>query len=327
MMTDIKKSLKVNAADSCYYAAFTMYCFFHLMERTNYVYMFGVAMDSIGKIANALMLILLLVRFFSIRFTTDALVCSGIGFLVSLITLGVTKSWIPLSICLFIIAGNGIDIRRLTKIVLVVTVLVFLIVAFGLISGSINSIDSIRPGETKVRHSLGFNQVNALGAVLARICTCVVYLRWNKSPLLSVLLSSTSVFFLEMVANSRTAELYLLVLICFQVYCYIRRQSFTSASKSRICLYLVIGSFLLTVILLFVFLLPTPCLWLLVSLLATVFIQCGIYSNNIRYIRSAMAHCFLGRQSGLVPLMPCSPSIMLGHFGLSITGLFQLYFY
>lgn len=125
MMTDIKKSLKVNAADSCYYAAFTMYCFFHLMERTNYVYMFGVAMDSIGKIANALMLILLLVRFFSIRFTTDALVCSGIGFLVSLITLGVTKSWIPLSICLFIIAGNGIDIRRLTKIVLVVTVLVF----------------------------------------------------------------------------------------------------------------------------------------------------------------------------------------------------------
>lgn len=253
MMTDIKKSLKVNTADSCYYAAFTMYCFFHLMERTNYVYMFGVAMDSIGKIANALMLILLLVRFFSIRFTTDALVCSGIVFLVSLITLGVTKSWIPLSICLFIIAGNGIDIRRLTKIVLVVTVLVFLIVASGLISGSINSIDSIRPGETKVRHSLGFNQVNALGAVLARICTCVVYLRWNKSPLLSVLLTVTSVVFLEVVANSRTAELYLLVLICFQVYCYIRRQSFTSASKSRICLYLVIGSFLLTVILLFVF--------------------------------------------------------------------------
>lgn len=92
MMTDFKKSLKVNAADSCYYAAFTMYCFFHLMERTNYVNMFGVPMDTVGKIANALMLILLLVRFFSIRFSTEALVCSGVAFLATLITLGVTKS-------------------------------------------------------------------------------------------------------------------------------------------------------------------------------------------------------------------------------------------
>lgn len=253
MMTDFKKSLKVNAADSCYYAAFTMYCFFHLMERTNYVNMFGVPMDTVGKIANALMLILLLVRFFSIRFSTEALVCSGVAFLATLITLGVTKSWIPLSVCVFIIAGNDIDVRRLTQIVLAVTVLVFLIVAFGLISGSISSIDSIRPGETRVRHSLGFNQVNALGAVLARICTCVVYLRWNKKPFLSALLTVASVSFLEMVANSRTAELYLLVLICFQFFCYIRRHSFARASMSRICLGLIIGSFLLTIILLFVF--------------------------------------------------------------------------
>ena len=253
MITNTRESLKVNAADACYYAAFAMYCFFHLMERTNYVYVLGVSVDSIGKIANALMLILLLVRLCSIRFTTDALICSGLVILATLITLGVAKSWIPLSICLFIIAGNGIDIRRLAQIVLATTVLVALIVAFGFISGSINSIDSIRPGETRVRRSLGFNQVNALGAVLARICTCIVYLRWNKPPLFSAILTVSSVVFLEMVANSRTAELYLLVLICFHIYFYIRRNSISRASKSRIYLVLIIGSFLLTIVLLFVF--------------------------------------------------------------------------
>lgn len=241
--------------DLCYYVAFGIYCFFHLLERTNFVSICGVSFDLVGKISTALMLILVCARLLTVRFQLDSLVWSALILVTSLLVFIVAHSWICLSLALFIVAGKDIDVRPMVLVVLLSTIAVVVITFIGVYSGAISNIASRRPGEVKVRNSLGFNQVNALGAAVARIVTAVVFLRWNKSPILVAGTAAIAIVFLETVANSRTSELYLLLLAVAQCVYYFRLNANRNNTRKVCfaCLMLIWGSVLLSFVFLFLF--------------------------------------------------------------------------
>lgn len=244
-----------SSVDICYYIAFGIYCFFHLLERTNYNSILGVSIDSIGKISTALMLVFVCARLATVRFQLTGFVRSAIVLSASLLVFTATRSWICLSLAMFVVAGKDIDVKPMVVTMLVTTILVVALVFFGVYTGVIANIASRRPGEFKVRNSLGFNQVNALGAAAARIYVSCVVLLWKKRPIFQMMLAVILVGFLEIAANSRTSELLIIVLAAVQSACY-RRKNQGKQNARRvylICLLLIWATVLLTFVFLFYF--------------------------------------------------------------------------
>lgn len=252
---NVPKTKRYSPVDICYYIAFAIYCFFHLLERTNFVSLGGVSFDLIGKIATGLMLILLCSRLFTIRFQLDSIMWSAIVLLCSLVVFFTAHSWICLSLALFIVAGKNIDIRPMVWIVLISTIVVVMITFLGVSSGLISNIASARAGETKIRYSFGFNQVNALGAAAVRIVSAVAYLRWEKNPLTFSLFALLICYLVDVVANSRTAELYIICLAAAQAAYYLlrKKRSIDAKQFGRFCLALIWVCVLISVYLLFFF--------------------------------------------------------------------------
>ena len=246
---------KYTNVDICYYAAFAIYATFHLLERTNFSSICGLSIDLIGKVAISLMLVLLisrlLVQFFNLRSLIIFTFCA----LTAVFVFINTGSWICLSLLLFIAAGRDIELRPLAWILFCSTLFVLFITLLGVYTNQILNIASVRPGETRVRYSLGFNQVNALGAVMVRLCSSVAFLRWEKSPIATVILSGTLVIFLEIVANSRTSEVVLMFIAFMHILYWIgsKKETYDFGFLLKFCLLAVFVSVFLSAIFLFFF--------------------------------------------------------------------------
>ena len=117
-----------SSVDICYYIAFGIYCFFHLLERTNYNSILGVSIDSIGKISTALMLVFVCARLATVRFQLTGFVRSAIVLSASLLVFIATRSWICLSLAMFVVAGKDIDVKPMVVTMLVTTILVVALV-------------------------------------------------------------------------------------------------------------------------------------------------------------------------------------------------------
>lgn len=226
--------------DGCYYAAFAIYSFFHLFEATNYDYFLGVETSAAGTAATALMLLLLLPRLFSYRYSLKSFCAVSCLVILGAIVYASTGSWIALSLALFICAGYGIDIRKLVLILLITTSAVFAIAVLGVHLNAIETVLSQRPGEDHLRDSCGFAQVNSVGFVAARICTALIVLRWGKSPALSTAVSVAAVILVDIVANSRTSEFYILVLAAANLFFY-RQAKSSNATDARKALKACLG--------------------------------------------------------------------------------------
>lgn len=241
--------------DACYYSAFAIYSFFHLMESTNYQTFLGTSMDSASTIATALMLILLVPRLVVQRYSGRSLLNVGIVLLSGLAVFFVTRSWIVLSIGLFVCAGRRIRIDPLMYIMLVNAVAVFIITYGGVRLGLIDSFLTSRMGESRVRDSLGFAQVNSVGFIGARVCTAMAVLRRKKTPWLSIATCVGVAAFIEVVANSRTSELYIVsvAIAALVLWAKERRGRLTLRGVAKVCIGLVISSFLVSVAVLLFF--------------------------------------------------------------------------
>lgn len=214
----------INIADLCYYIAFALYSFFHLFESTNYQSFLGIETGAASTVATALMLALLVPRFATLRFSGASLLKIMILLLVGLVVYIASGSWIFLSLVLFICAGYGIGLRVLMHILLWNALLVFASAFLGSRFGIIETILSSRHMETVVRDSCGFAQVNFVGAVAVRICAAIVALRWGKPPRLTVAFCIAIVLFVEFVANSRTAEVCIIIMVALNVLYHSRAQ-------------------------------------------------------------------------------------------------------
>lgn len=241
--------------DFCYYSAFAIYSFFHLMESTNYQSLFGMSIDSVSTAATALMLILLIPRLIVQRYSGNDLLRVSVVLLCGSAVFLVTHSWIVLSIGLFVCAGRKIRIDPLMCIMLINAVVVFTITYVGVRLGLIGSFLTSRMGETRVRDSLGFAQVNSVGFIGARICTATVVLRRRKNPWLSVVICLCIAAFIEVVANSRTSELYLVSLAIAALVLWFKRKSkgLSMGGVSKTCIALVMLSILVSIAVLLFF--------------------------------------------------------------------------
>lgn len=255
LIIDQKASLTSTAADACYYSAFAIYSCFHLLETTNYQTLFGISVDDVSTIATALMLVLLMPRLVAQFCSDSSFVKMGLILGMGLLVYIFTRSWIGLSVGLFICAGRGIRIDPLMWIMLVNAVLVFTIAYLGVYFDIIETSLTSRSGELRVRDSLGFAQVNSVGFIGARICTALAVLRRNKSPWLTVFVCIILTAFIEVVANSRTSEIYNIVLAISMLFMWLakRRGGMKIRAILMLCATLVCMSFILTILALLFF--------------------------------------------------------------------------
>jgi hypothetical protein len=235
--------------DFCYYSAFAIYSFFHLMESTNYQSLLGISTDSVSTAATALMLILLIPRLVVQRYSGKDLLRVSVVLLCGAAVFLVTRSWIVLSIGLFVCAGRKIRIDPLMYIMLINAVVVFIITYGGVRLGLIGSSLTSRMGETRVRDSLGFAQVNSVGFIGARICTATVVLRRRKTPWLSVITCLCIAAYIEVVANSRTSEVYLVALAIAALVLWVKGKSKEPDMDgvSNTCIALVVFSIIVSI--------------------------------------------------------------------------------
>lgn len=213
------------------------------MESTNYQTFLGMSMDSASTIATALMLILLLPRLIVQRYSVKALIGNALVLFIGLIVFFITRSWICLCLGLFVCAGRKIRIDPLMWIMLINAVTVFLLTYGGARLGVIDTYVTSRMGETRMRNSLGFAQVNSVGFIGARIGTAIVVLRRDKRPWFGVAVCFLLALFIEVVANSRTSEFYLLVLTVVPIALWRRMKSKTLSMPrvSKSCVALLVA--------------------------------------------------------------------------------------
>lgn len=268
--------------DLCYYSAFAIYSFFHLMESTNYQSLFGMNIDSVSTAATALMLILLIPRLIVLRYSGQDLLRVSVVLLCGAAVFLVTRSWIVLSIGLFVCAGRKIRIDPLMYIMLINAIVVFTITYGGVKLGLIGSFLTSRMGETRVRDSLGFAQVNSVGFIGARICTATVVLRRRKTPWLSVMICLCIAAYIEVVANSRTSELYLIALAIAALFLWYKGKSkgLSMVGVSNTCIALVAFSILASIAVLLFFNPANSVLMGLSRLLSNRFYSMWYFSQN-----------------------------------------------
>lgn len=245
----INDRYKYAPIDALYYTAFGIYSFFHLIESTNYQTFFGMDVDAVSTVATALMLFFLLPRFVVQHYTSETLLKVAVILLTGLIVFYVTKSWICLCTGLFVCSGRRIRIEPLLWIMLFNAIAVFIIAYSGVRFGIIDTFLTSRLGEARMRDSLGFAQVNSVGFIGARICTSTVILRRDRKPWFSIAICVTLACLIEIVANSRTSEFYIIVLSLVSIILWLKRRNNTLSMirVSKACIRLLAGFFIATV--------------------------------------------------------------------------------
>lgn len=223
-----------------YYIAFALYSFFHAFEMTNYDAVFGLEVDLISKVATVICVALLLFKLTKQNYTKRSIkiVCTALT--IGAASFLVTGSWIVLSVALFVTAAQDVDVEKVMRVLLATSTLVLLLAVLGYCFGIIETVKMSRPGETFIRNSLGFFQVNAPALLIARISTACVLLWWKDRPITTSLFLLLSLVILEMLVNSRTTEIYLAILFFCVLSAHLTRRFQMSA---RTCV-LVLGSVL-----------------------------------------------------------------------------------
>lgn len=200
-----------SCVDSCalYYAAFAVYFISSALLRTALADAFEAQVDFVDTILKATAAFLLAIKFLvqgnSAWEWIIAIILSGVGLLSWKCSGAAWFFWTTM----FVVCANGVDLKTLAKLVLILSITTLLVVFAFTWLGFIENLAYTRG--TEVRYCLGFSHPNTLGLYLLLMCFSFSVFRFGKNPIPDLILIAIAGAFNLIVANSRTCVVLSLV--------------------------------------------------------------------------------------------------------------------
>ena len=198
------KLSKIKVSEALYYAAFFLYCLNCSIEVTTFEEFLFIPVATLATIIHAAVLILLFMKFVSQRAPFSGWVVAAAIVLIGFVSWRQSGEGWLFWLALFVVCSDGVRLRPLAKIALVVTAVMFVIAVVFSYAGIIQDKIISRVGGAQ-RHSLGFAHPNNVGKQLLIICTAFSVQRVGRNPVPDVLLIALADVFNAVLADSRTA--------------------------------------------------------------------------------------------------------------------------
>lgn len=193
-------AIKKYINNNLYYIAFGIYCTAYWLSFTTF------KPGVLATVAYLISLLLLAVRLYSQEYTKAQLAKIAAISLIVLISWLTSDDKSMVMLLGFIVAGRGVDFRRLARTTLVCVSLVMVVTVSSCLLGQIGSVNEVRTNGA-LRMSLGFTHPNRLGAaLLSLVVSCAVLLHMKRAWLLALLASAT-VALNVLICDSRSSVL------------------------------------------------------------------------------------------------------------------------
>lgn len=197
-----------------YYIAFSIYMFINIIMRTRYG---GVPAGAegiwptISRVLQACILVLLVAKGFIQSYTLRQIAVVALITILALLNRTVTHWNFLVWIAAFVICAQGVSIRTLAKITIIIWTPIIIITALLSCLGIIDNYTifgvwgrSALSPEPMARYSLGFIHPTTFGLVCTAVCTALLVLaeKW-RHPWVAVVLSLVVAVLVYLVTNSR----------------------------------------------------------------------------------------------------------------------------
>lgn len=200
-----------------YYFAFTLYCFIYWLNTTTFNELSWVNTTTLYVYIRVFCVVVLFVEVLLAGLSFKQYLVYSILFIIFLISSITSGSWNIFLLFLFILAGSKIEVKKLAKIVLFVTLFITSAATICSILGLINM--RTIPSGSSFRLAYGFIHPNQYGLSVLTMVISVAILRFRKFhfPEISFGLICFSLAYFLVV--SRTASICILITIILSIVC------------------------------------------------------------------------------------------------------------
>ncbi|MDO4291395.1 MAG: hypothetical protein Q4C41_09235 [Eggerthellaceae bacterium] len=222
------------APELLYYLAFALYFFAVVLGRTTLEDFLFVPIDDAIDALQAVVLLLLLCKFVFQRAPLSSWVLAAALVLVDFISWRQSAEGWLFWLALFVVCGEGVRLRPLAAISLVMSLTTVLVATSLASMGFVEDVVSSRAGV--VRHAMGFSHPNSLGLYLLSACVSFSVLRFGKNPLPDILLIGVADAVNLAVADSRSTVLLSFVQVLLLLVFYtVKSERGRGVARAGIC--------------------------------------------------------------------------------------------
>lgn len=188
-----------------YYLAFALYFSMTFFERTTFEKILFLDLEDYGVICNILVIFLLMMKILLQKSRPTQWLLAVVVVAVGFISWRLSRSGWLFWMALFIVCGEGIEIKKLSAIAFFLASLLLIIAATFAVLGLIDNYSMMRPETHALRYGMGLSHPNYFGLFLLVICTSFSVMRFGKNPFPSIVLLALTTLLNMMLSDSRTA--------------------------------------------------------------------------------------------------------------------------
>lgn len=190
-----------------YYVAFGLYVFVYGLSRTLFTSFLFLSADAIIDVGRIVCVLLLIMKLFTQHYSRRQLFGLVAVGAITIATLYTTKDWNIVLLFFFIVAGQGISVRKLAAIAMPIQLAMLLLTSGFAAAGVIESRFVYRSvdGVMQLRSSMGYAHPNSFGQSVLSVCCSIAILRLPKFNLVDLLIYIIGIAMCNTYADSRTS--------------------------------------------------------------------------------------------------------------------------
>lgn len=229
----------VSVAEILFYLAFFVYFIFSGIQRTEYLTVFGDSFEFTKIIIQIIVIGLLLLKLIVQSQRIEHYILAAAMVVLGFITWKMSGTAWLFWASIFIVSGYGVDIDRLSFIVLTSSLILLITTIGGVAVGVIPNACFVRGGV--VRYGMGFIHPNYLGLFCFITCASFSATKLGSSIWPDLILLTVSAAFVLIACNSRTSVLLMVFQALLLIVFYFCKSERSRDFSRRLFLYLFIG--------------------------------------------------------------------------------------
>lgn len=190
-----------------YYGAFALCAFTTMVMRVTFYTVFFIPKSTFELVAYPLVACLLVIKILVCRNGTDKLLLALALVAIGVVSVWVVHAWRFSILFFFIAAGEGIQLRRLALIVLVLQISIMIVTLPAAFMGRIDSvyIHRLVDGKWVPRSSYGYSHPNMLGQSFLAIACSYAVVRFPRVHIVDVFVYGATILGAALLVGARTA--------------------------------------------------------------------------------------------------------------------------
>ncbi|WP_172136366.1 hypothetical protein [Adlercreutzia sp. ZJ473] len=208
---------QIDRCDCLYYAAFAVYLIQYTLETSNFMLLTSVQVPAFCNTAKVACAFLLLLKLLTQRYGRREIARIGLIGALTVCCLCFSQSQHLGFISLFIVAAQGVSMRKMVRIALVVQSSMFVLVVASSLDGLI-PMTVVERGDGGARYSMGYKHPNNMSLALVSICCNYMVLHYAGMRRMGWGIYGIALTLCATVSDSRTSMMLILLIVTISAY-------------------------------------------------------------------------------------------------------------